>query len=212
MRFNAAYELIAKMSKTPLRPVDIAKALNVSRSNINYKRDKNVMLSDEDILKLEKYFNVNLLSQNTSQINDNDIIEIERIEGIHPECGMGMDVYFEPYIEPFKISRQSITNYLRCTSPENLKTFRASGDSMEDKISDGDWLLVDVGRRDASISGVYIFTANGLWRCKRLNMTLDWRLEVKSDNPKYEKEIIGPEDGIEIVIIGRVINNLSKGI
>ena len=83
---------------------------------------------------------------------------------------------------------------------------------MESKISDGDWLLVDVGRRDVNISGIYIFTANGLYRCKRLNMTLDGRLEVKSDNKKYDSEVLGPDSGVEINIIGRVLNNLSRGI
>lgn len=141
-----------------------------------------------------------------------DIIEIERIEGMRPECGTGSELLSEPIVEPFRISRKSITDYLRCSSPENLKTFRASGDSMEDKISDGDWLLVDIGRTDASISGVYVFLANGLFRCKRLNITLDGRLEVKSDNPKYADEVVGPDSNIEIQIIGRVLNNLSKGL
>ena len=151
-------------------------------------------------------------TENTMPDADDDIIEIERIEGMRPECGNGSECFVEPLIEPFRISRRSITEYLRCSSPDNLKTFRASGDSMEDKISDGDWLLVDLGRRDASVSGVYIFLANGLCRCKRLNITLDGRLEVKSDNPKYDMEIVGPNDNREINIIGRVINNLSRGL
>lgn len=141
-----------------------------------------------------------------------DIIDIERIEGIRPECGAGMELFTEPNVEPFRISRQSIKTYLRCTAPENLKTFQASGDSMEGIISHGDWLLVDVGCKDASYSGIYIFTANGKYRCKRLNITLDGRLEVKSDNPNYATEYVGPDSNVEIEIVGRVLNNLSRGI
>lgn len=143
--------------------------------------------------------------------NKDDIIELERIY-IKPECGKGSELDSDPYIEPFRISRQTIQDYLRCSSPDNLKLFQAAGDSMEDRISDGDWLLVDIGRKDASISGIYVFKANERYRCKRLNMTLDGRLEVKSDNKKYDKEIVGPESQITIEIIGRVLNNLSKGI
>lgn len=146
------------------------------------------------------------------QTETDDIIEIEQIDGIRPECGAGAELLCEPHIEPFRISRSSITSYLRCSEPSNLKTFRASGDSMSHTIDDGDWLLVDVGRRDASVSGVYIFLANGFCRCKRLNMTLDGRLEVKSDNPKYKDELVSPNDNIEITIIGRVLNNLSRGL
>lgn len=150
-------------------------------------------------------------ASDTDSMPENDIIEIERIY-IKPECGAGTELMTEPFIEPFRISRQSIATYLRCSSPENLKLFQASGDSMESKISDGDWLLVDIGRKDISISGIYIFMANGLYRCKRLNMTLDGHIEVKSDNVKYDSEIIGPESNIEINIVGRVLNNLSRGI
>ncbi len=152
------------------------------------------------------------ISDDSMPESDDDIIEIERIEGIRPECGAGSDIIVDALVEPFRISRRSILEYLRCSSPENLKTYQASGDSMEDKISDGDWLLVDLGRRDITVSGVYIFLANGRCRCKRLNMTLDGRLEVKSDNKKYDTEIVGPNDNIEIQILGRVLNNLSRGL
>lgn len=180
---------------------------------LKYEEPSNLSL--RYVQKISENFNISLdwlINGDKNNNEDDDIIEIERIEGIRPECGAGSDIIVDAHIEPFRISRHSILEYIRCSSPENLKTFRASGDSMEDKISDGDWLLVDIGRRDASVSGVYIFLANGLCRCKRLNMTLDGRLEVKSDNPKYAMEVVGPNNNIEINIIGRVLNNLSKGL
>lgn len=83
---------------------------------------------------------------------------------------------------------------------------------MEDKISDCDWLLVDVGRNDISISGIYVFKSNDKYRCKRLHISLDGKLHVQSDNNKYKEEVYGQEDNIEITVIGRVLTNLSKGI
>jgi len=192
-----------------LRLEDIANILGVTKQSV-WNFEKQDKLPQKHKRTLEEKFNCIIQDTNDS-MPDNDIIEIERIY-IKPECGNGSELMTEPYIEPFKISRQSISTYLRCSSPDNLKLFQASGDSMESKISDGDWLLVDVGRRDVNISGIYIFMANGLYRCKRLNMTLDGRLEVKSDNKKYDVEILGPDSGVEINIIGRVLNNLSRGI
>lgn len=208
---------------------DVAKELNIKPRTLGaYERNENYPPAEFLSNFMDKYnVNPNYLlegynpmfkeseeveeSTDSKENIDDDIIELERIY-IKSECGAGTELIGEPYIEPFRISRQSISAYLRCSSPDNLKLFQASGDSMESKISDGDWLLVDVGRRDASISGVYIFTANGRYRCKRLNMTLDGRLEVKSDNKKYDIEIVGPDSQIEIGIIGRVLNNLSKGL
>lgn len=192
-----------------LRLEDVGQIIGVTKQSV-WSFEKQDKLPPKYKKILENKFNCHILDEDEG-MPDNDIIEIERIY-IKPECGNGSELMTEPYIEPFKISRQSISTYLRCSSPDNLKLFQASGDSMDPKISDGDWLLVDVGRRDVNISGIYIFMANGLYRCKRLNMTLDGRLEVKSDNKKYDVEILGPDSGVEINIIGRVLNNLSRGI
>lgn len=205
-----------------LKAEDVADELNIKLRTLGaYERNENYPPADF-IAKFINKYGVNpdyILDNNMpmfkSELNENctdDIIEIERIEGIHPECGPGAEIFYPANIEPFKISKQSIISYLKCTSPENLKMFQATGDSMADTIQDGDWLLIDVGRRDATVSGIYLFWANGKCRCKRLNVTLDGRLEVKSDNPKYAMEIVGHNDNIEIEIIGRVLNNLSKGI
>lgn len=240
--YNRAFQHSADMMKTigqrlqavrkylSLKAEDVAKDLDVKIRTLGaYERNENYPPADFTTKFITKYgvnpeyildgympmFKSELEDnqpENTMPEIDDDIIEIERIEGIRPECGAGSDIIADAFIEPFRISRRSILEYLRCSSPENLKTYQASGDSMEDKISDGDWLLVDLGRRDITVSGVYIFLANGRCRCKRLNMTLDGRLEVKSDNKKYDTEIVGPNDNIEIQIIGRVLNNLSRGL
>ena len=55
MKFNKVFKTLQNLSKVPVRPVDIAAALGVSRSNINYKRDKDVELTESDIKKLEKF-------------------------------------------------------------------------------------------------------------------------------------------------------------
>lgn len=211
----------------------IGNSLGITKSTVSQRIKSKSKLRLDEITKIEKYFNISLtdrpewlyddrnkfqkfidyaLNSKISENTDDDIIEIERIYDVKPSCGMGTDLIAEPIVEPFRISKKTISTYLRCSSPENLKMFQATGDSMEDKIYDGDWLLVDVGRKDVSDSGVFIFTANSLYRCKRLNMTLDGRLEVKSDNPKYDTEIIGQDSNIEIEIIGRVLNNLSRSI
>ena len=204
------YSLKSFRKEYGLTQQDIANMLNVTKQSISAFENTR-KLPDKHKNTLESKFNCKLEFDELFENTNNDIIELERIY-INPECGDGVEDYGEPYIEPFKISRQSIKTYLKCTEPENLKIFQASGDSMEDKISDCDWLLVDIGRKDISVSGIYIFKSNNKYRCKRLHISLDGKLHIKSDNKKYEEEVYSPEDNIEIIIIGRVLNNLSKGI
>lgn len=151
--------------------------------------------------------------KNTIKSQTDDTTIIERIH-INPSCGNGTIVLDEVEIEPIKLSTNLITNILKASKPENLKIFRASGDSMEPTIFDGDMLLVDIGRTDYHNSGIFVITVNNDWKCKRLNKKINGDLEIISDNKnKYEVEIKHQTDeDIEIIIIGRVIKNLSRGL
>lgn len=86
MKFNDVYKFIEQHFKMPVRPVDISKALNVSRSNINYKRNKNVTLNDDEIKKLEKYFNIDLTNAACPVIKAG--IFAENLKKIRKELGL----------------------------------------------------------------------------------------------------------------------------
>lgn len=140
-----------------------------------------------------------------------DCLTIEYI-GISPSCGTGAIVIDEPEIRNIKLSNDLITNILKCSHPENLKVFKAQGDSMETLIEDGDLLLVDTGRTDIYNAGIYVFSVDSEWRVKRFRLRIDKVLEIISDNPKYDIELIEPDRDINIIIRGKVIKNLSRGL
>ena len=118
----------------------------------------------------------------------------------------------EPDVTPVKLGTQMIQTVLKISDPRNLKTFKASGDSMETVIEDGDLLLVDFGRTDFSNGGIFLLTINNDWFIKRLRKRLSGELDVISDNPKYPVETFKADDNIEIIVKGRVIKNLSRGL
>lgn len=83
---------------------------------------------------------------------------------------------------------------------------------MEDIIEDGNLLLVDTSRTDFHNGGIFVITINNDWFVKRLRLRTTGELDIISDNQKYPIETINPKSGIELVVIGRVIKNLSKGL
>ena len=106
-----------------------------------------------------------------------------------------------------------IENIFKVSDVNNLKVFRASGDSMEDTIYDNDDLLVDIGRKDFNNGGIFVLTINNEWFIKRLQLRINGDLDIISDNKsKYQTETKHPNDDIEIIIKGRVIKNLSRGL
>lgn len=123
-----------------------------------------------------------------------DIIEVTAC------CGDGEDVLSEKKcgqismpLEEFK----SITN----TMPGNIKLIKASGDSMDPTIKDGDMVWIDMSNNFISSDGVYLLRMSTGLAIKRVQSGLS-NITVKSDNPKYSD--ITADIG-EIKVIGKVI-------
>ena len=205
MRYNSLLSALQNLMPDKKKK-EFADMLGITKQNFSNKLNSNAIVPDSVLIKLKEEYNIDVLTTNTEEY-----ITVEHI-GIKPECGNGLAIYEEPEIKPIRISADTITHYMRCSHPANLKAFTARGDSMRPLIDDGDTVLVDIGRTDIVNQGVFLFTSNNDWRIKRLNLKLNGILEVISDNPLYEKEFLSPNDEIEIIIKGRVILNLSKGL
>lgn len=86
----------------------------------------------------------------------------------------------------------------------HLAIITAKGDSMEHTICDGDTLLVDT-RVDRIIDdSIYIVQADHHLIVKRLQQDFDGSVFVISDNSRYEKRHLNPEQAKNLKIAGRV--------
>ena len=151
-----------------------------------------------------------ILSQNYDNQN-NDCVELDYIH-IAPSCGRGTVVMDDAEVTPIRIGKAIISDIWKVPSPEFLKLFKASGDSMQDTIDDGNLLLVDTSKTDFNNGGVFVLTINNDWFVKRLRLKINGDLEIISDNTKYDVEVLKPNTDINIKVIGKVIKNLSKGL
>lgn len=174
-----------------------------------FKINSDWLFGNSEIMLINKD-NIEIIKNEKSQNAANECITLDHIH-INPSCGTGTSVYDDALITPIQLGIHLIKNVFNA-NPNNLKVFKASGDSMESTIFDGDLLLVDVSRKDFANGGIFLLTINDEWYCKRLKLKINGELEIISDNSHYEKEIKHPNDEIEIKIIGKVIRNLSKGL
>ena len=204
VKYSAFVDDLQKLINYNPTVTELAKIIGITQNALSSRKSSNGYFSEKEQNLILTFY------QKNKSLND-DCITIEHI-GIKPECGNGVVVYDEPDIRPIRISADTITRYMRCSHPTNIKAFTAQGDSMRPLIDDGDTVLVDIGRTDIVNQGVFVFTSNNEWRIKRLNLKLNGTLEVISDNPTYEKEYLTPDDNIDIVIRGRVVLNLSRSL
>ena len=88
---------------------------------------------------------------------------------------------------------------------QDLVTISATGDSMASTIHDGDLLFVDTSIQEIENSRIYVLDIDGALLVKRLSLRLDRSIQVRSDNPKYEPEVVIPSDRNTLRIIGQVV-------
>lgn len=98
------------------------------------------------------------------------------------------------------------SNWLRRLgiNPRHARTLFASGDSMEPTIGDGDLLLVDESIDRVVDHGIYVVVYQGMVLVKRVQLRLDGTLVLKSDNVRYEEEVVPPTEHPDLRIAGRV--------
>jgi phage repressor protein C with HTH and peptisase S24 domain len=189
---------------------EIGQSQGVSKQAISNKKAKGYDFPDYEVKQIKEYF-INKYGVQQLTDNDEDCIIVDYVH-INPSCGLGTAIIDEPDITPIKLGKKMIETVLRVSNVNNLKIFKASGDSMSDTIDDSNLLLVDMGRTDYTNGGVFLLQKNNDLFIIRLHLKLSGELEVISDNPKYENETFNPNTNVEIAIRGRIIKNLSKGL
>lgn len=90
-------------------------------------------------------------------------------------------------------------------NPKKVAIMQAKGDSMEEKISDGDTLFIDVSQTNVIDNKIYAIRYGDELRVKRLLKHFSGGLKLISINPAYPEEVIRPEDMQFVEVLGRVV-------
>lgn len=91
------------------------------------------------------------------------------------------------------------------TSKSNLRVCEVIGDSMDDRLQDGDLVMIDMGQIEVVNNEVYAIRYGDELRIKRLSKRFDGGLLIRSDNPRYPEESLTPEQSSHITIVGRML-------
>lgn len=95
--------------------------------------------------------------------------------------------------------------------PDRLASMTADGDSMLDRIQNGDALVVDLSQTEVLDGKVYALWYNGGERVKRLYRLPGGGLRIASDNPHYQTIDVTSTDMEHVHIIGRVVHVAGEG-
>lgn len=148
--------------------------------------------------------------EHPDDLPEGDFVMIPRLD-VHLSAGGGRD---QVEIELTKDMPQAFrTEWIRLQRlrPSKLAAMRASGESMEPTIHDGDSLLVDTGDTRVVDGKVYALWYDGGERVKRLSRLPGGGLRIESDNRRFSTVEVPPGELEHVRIIGRIVHRSGTG-
>lgn len=118
--------------------------------------------------------------------------------------GAGQVIHSEQIVDHLAFRAEWVRTELG-TSPQHLVLISAVGDSMEPTLRAHDLLLIDRSVLSVKHDAIYAFAVDGELRVKRIQRLFDGSLVIKSDNPAYGSESLGPDKANSINLVGRVV-------
>jgi DNA-binding XRE family transcriptional regulator len=88
---------------------------------------------------------------------------------------------------------------------EKLLSVRITGDSMMPTFSAGSLVLVDMNQSDISADAIFALRQDDKVIVRRIQKMVNGDIHVKTDNPRYEDQIVRSESLPMLDVVGRVI-------
>ena len=141
--------------------------------------------------------------QLSSGLDDEVFVLVELLD-VRVSAGNGAINSSQEHMGRFAFSRSWMAR--KGVKPAFARIVRARGDSMADKINDGDILLVDTATRSLDQDGVYVIQLEGHDYVKLLQRDFSTGgLQIISYNPAYKPQVLSAEQAAELHISGRVV-------
>ena len=202
MKYSRLLNMLQSLIGYKPKQTDLCEILEIKKAAMSARAVRDSEFTEDEIALIEAHYGIDLAS---------DCVELEYIQ-INPSCGKGTVVLDDADVTPVKIGKEIIRDIWKIPHPQDLKLFKASGDSMENIIEDGNILLVDISRKDFNNGGIFVLTINNEWYVKRLRLRVTGELDIISDNAKYPMETLKPDSDVEISIVEKKKKNLSRGL
>lgn len=134
---------------------------------------------------------------------DEDFVHIPRYE-VAASAGGGAIVHSEQVADYLSFRADWVRSTLG-VSIRDLALISVIGDSMEPTLSEGDVVLLDMTTKSVLDGSIYALQLNGGLLVKRIQRKLDGSVVVKSDNARYDMEVVSEDKADRLKIIGRVV-------
>ena len=117
----------------------------------------------------------------------------------------GNDIFSENHLGELSVQMQLVKE--KHLDAGKLACFRVEGDSMEQKINNAAYVIIDTSKKEIINNKIYAFNINNVIRVKRIFNALDGII-IRSDNPTYPEEKVTFEDmqnnDMNFFVVGKI--------
>ena len=199
MLLEELLKIISSKIGNPINQSMLADSLGITRQTVSNRIKNESQLTVNELLKIEKYFNIKILNDNSDL--DKNITYIDYYNDVFASCGNGNIVFSEEKTK-MPIAMFLIENF---SKQKTYSMINAKGNSMSPTIENGDKLIVEHWSGDQiQDNKVYVFCFNNEFFVKRLSKNLD-EIIIKSDNPEYRIRTISGNTLNELLLIGKIV-------
>lgn len=199
MLLEELLKIISSKIGNPINQSMLADSLGITRQTVSNRIKNESQLTVNELLKIEKYFNIKILNDNNDL--DKNITYIDYYNDVFASCGNGNIVFSEEKTK-MPIAMFLIENF---SKQKTYSMINATGNSMSPTIENGDKLIVEHWSGDQiQDNKVYVFCFNNEFFVKRLSKNLD-EIIIKSDNPEYRIRTISGNTLNELLLIGKIV-------
>ena len=154
-------------------------SVNVSDKSINLKNSQLEQIKNDQIY----------IRQLSSSVGAGESVDID-----------GIEIYDTDILVPFS----QMLFKVRPKNTDRVRCMKVDGYSMVPMLFPDSWVIADVTASFAG-DGLYIINYCGNFMVKPLQKSPNGVLHIKSVNKDYESYDIGPDDDVQVYIVGKVL-------
>lgn len=198
MKYDKLIARLQKLIGFAPKQAELCKILEYTPSKVSARAQRNSDFSDEEIEKIEKYYQISLVGSYTE-----NCITIDYYPEVFGSCGKGQFVLSEQK-ELIQVPQKFFNHF---STQKHYSVINAIGESMLPTLRPKDKLIVEHWQGEQiKDNQVYVFCYKDEIFVKRLIKNID-EIIVKSDNPDpmYRPRYIEKEDMNNVLIVGEIV-------
>ena len=235
LKDRLSWALIKKKDFGPASQSDLAQHVGVSRASVSdWFTGATKTLEGSNLLKAAEYLNLNpdwlatgkgearpkktsvgltpiRTWEHQDDLPEGEYAFIPRLE-INLSAGGGKEQIELEFLKEQPQAFRAEWIRRKRLKPSKLAVMYVVGDSMEDRLQDGDAVVVDTSQTDVVDGKVFALWYDGGERIKRLFRRPGGALIIHSDNDtKHPQMTLTPDEASHVRIIGRVVHISGDG-